>query len=94
LLAALRALLADFGALRADVRVMFGAAQHEIGAYGANLRAVHHQTKVVRLDVRAARFQTMPRQVHEARRVTLLAVVDAGLHFGVHLVHFSSPQVE
>ena len=85
------ALFADLGTLGANVRVVLGAAQHEIGAHGADLGAVHHQAKVVRFDVRAADFQTMGGQVAQARRVARLTIVDALFHFGCRVVHKDSP---
>ncbi len=80
------ALFADLGALGANVRVVLRAAQHEVGADGADLRAVEHQAEMVWLDVRAAHFQAMGGQVAQTRRVTGLAIIDALLHFGCCVV--------
>ena len=80
------ALFADLGALGADVRVVLRAAQHEVGANGADLRAVEHQLEVVGRNVSAAHFETMRRQMVQASRVTRLTVVDALFHFGCCVV--------
>lgn len=51
----------DFGALGADMLVMIGLAQHEIGGGNADLRAIHHQLEVFGFDVLAARFEAVIR---------------------------------
>jgi hypothetical protein len=79
-------LFADFGALGADVRRVLRAAQHEVGADRADLRAVEHQLEVVVRDVRAAHFEAVRGQMVQASRVTRLAVVDALFHFGCCVV--------
>ena len=79
--------VADFGALGANVPVMVGLAQHEIGAGDADLRAIHYQLEVFWLDVLAARFEAMARLHRQAGRVAVEAVLDALLHLGRKVLH-------
>ena len=75
------ALFADFRTFGTNVRVVLGAAKHEVGADGADLRAVEHQAEVVGSDMRAAHFEAVSGQVVQTSRVTGLAIVDALFHF-------------
>ncbi len=72
--------ITNFGALSANMMMMRGLAQHEIGADLTDLRAIHHQLKVRRLDVFAARFEAMIGLHIKARRVAIETVLDALLH--------------
>ena len=74
--------IANFGALGANVRVMVGLAQHEIGADLTDLNAIHHQREVFRLDVRAAHFEAMVGKHIQTSRVAIEAILDALLHLG------------
>jgi hypothetical protein len=59
--------------------------QHEIGACGANLRAIMECADVLGRGVLAAHFEAMADRLH-ADRVTVQAVRDALLHLAAHLV--------
>jgi len=91
--ARLRARFANVGAFGADVSVMSGAAQHEVGAGLADLRAVHHQAEVIRLSVLATHFQTVAHRFVQAHTMALRAVLDTLLHLLIHVfvIHFFSP---
>jgi hypothetical protein len=60
-------------------------AQHEIGACGANLRAILECADVLGRHVLAAHFEAMADRLH-ADRVAVEAVRDALLHLAAHLV--------
>ena len=66
--------------------VVLRAAQHEVGADRADLRAVEHQLEVIGRNVGAANFEAMRSEMVQTRRVALLAIVDAGLHLGCCVV--------
>jgi hypothetical protein len=80
-LAVLSAQLADLGADAAGAGVQVRAAQHEVGAGGADLNAVQHQADVVRRRVRTALLQAVGHGL-QADGVAVLAVVDALAHLG------------
>ena len=61
--------------------------KHEIGGRRADGRAIHHQTKMRRRDVIAARLQTIGHRHAEADLVTLQAGIDTGVGFAAESVH-------
>ena len=72
--------ITNFSALGANMFVVIRLAQHEIGADLTDLRAIHHQLKVRRLNVFATRFEAMIGLHIKASRVAIEAVLNALLH--------------
>jgi hypothetical protein len=86
LFAVLRARIAYLRARSADACVQWRTAQHEVGGRATDLGAIHHQSKMRRLDVLAARFETMVHRFMSAGLIALKTLVDTLLHFPVHLM--------
>jgi hypothetical protein len=86
LFAVLRARIAYVRARSADARVQWRTAQHEVRGGATDLRAIHHQPEMRRLDVLAARFETMVHRFMPAGLIALKTFVDALLHLRIHLM--------
>ena len=79
-LAAAPTCLAYQGARAADNLAHVGATQQEVCGGLANLRAIEHQTKVLRLGVLAAQFQRGLRYRFQTGDVVVQALVNAMLY--------------
>jgi hypothetical protein len=85
--ARLGAILANVSALGTDVSMMFGTAQHKIGAGRADLSAVEHEAQVIGSNVGAAHFQAMSRCHAQTGGVARLTILDALLHLSGQMIH-------
>jgi hypothetical protein len=71
---------ADFGALTADVPMVFGTDEHEMSRGSANLCAGHRKPEMKRLGVLATHLQAVVHRSRQAFPIARQAVVDAGFH--------------
>lgn len=75
-----RAAATDVGANAADKRVLFRAAEHDIGGGLADLGTGHHDTQMLLTDVGAAIGQALVHYRLEADAMTVETVLDAFPH--------------
>jgi hypothetical protein len=67
------------------------ADDHDMSAGATDLGASQHQLDVVRLGVLSPELEAVVRAHTEARLITVQALVDAGLHGSVEMVHDRPP---
>ena len=78
--AALRARLTNIGARCTDAAVQVEIGQHGVCRRATQLGAPDHESKVPRLDVTPARFETVIHRIAPADLVALQTITDALLH--------------
>jgi hypothetical protein len=79
--------IADFRAFTAEVRRVRRLHQHKMRRGPANLRACHHESEVLRLNVLSAHFEAVIHGHAEARLVAADALIDAALCLVRNVVH-------
>ena len=89
--AAAGAFLADLGAFAADMAVVAGAGQHEMGRGAADFRAGHHQAEMFGRDMAAAAFQAMAHGGTQAGLIAGETGIDAALHLRGDPGHRGAP---
>ncbi|EGE56223.1 hypothetical protein RHECNPAF_730022 [Rhizobium etli CNPAF512] len=86
-----RALRANLGAFTAGMFMVIGADQHEMRGRAANLGAGHHQPEMRRLRMLSTCFETVAHCRAKTNAIATQAVVDAFLHYRIHLMHVLPP---